>query len=104
MYALYVYTTILLILSLKVTPMSLLHSRVKHSITHISIIICSSYLIYINIKINMILYCMQNYYFGYELSFSKFDFNGLDLFIYVTGFTKTVPISTRNEIQFIADY
>ena len=22
----------------------------------------------------------------------------------VTGFTKTVPISTRNEIQFIADY
>ena len=24
--------------------------------------------------------------------------------IYVTGFTKTVLISTRNEIQFIADY
>ena len=24
--------------------------------------------------------------------------------LYVTGFTKTVPISTRNEIQFIADY
>ena len=23
---------------------------------------------------------------------------------YVTGFTKTVPISTRNEVQFIADY
>ena len=23
---------------------------------------------------------------------------------YVTGFTKTVPIGTRNEIQFIADY
>ena len=24
--------------------------------------------------------------------------------IIVTGFTKTVPIGTRNEIQFIADY
>ena len=24
--------------------------------------------------------------------------------VYVTGFTKTVPIGTRNEIQFIADY
>ena len=24
--------------------------------------------------------------------------------IYVTGFTKTVPNNTRNEIQFIADY
>ena len=24
--------------------------------------------------------------------------------LYVTGFTKTIPISTRNEIQFIADY
>ena len=24
--------------------------------------------------------------------------------IFVTGFTKTVPIGTRNEIQFIADY
>ena len=24
--------------------------------------------------------------------------------LYVTGFTKTVPIGTRNEIQFIADY
>ena len=24
--------------------------------------------------------------------------------VYVTGFTKTVPISTRDEIQFIADY
>ena len=23
---------------------------------------------------------------------------------YVTGFTKTVPIGTRNELQFIADY
>ena len=26
------------------------------------------------------------------------------LHIYVTGFTKTVLIGTRNEIQFIADY
>ena len=26
------------------------------------------------------------------------------LTIYVTGFTKTVLIGTRNEIQFIADY
>ena len=25
-------------------------------------------------------------------------------YIYVTGFTKTVPIGTRNEIQFIGDY
>ena len=24
--------------------------------------------------------------------------------IFVTGFTKTIPICTRNEIQFIADY
>ena len=24
--------------------------------------------------------------------------------LFVNGFTKTVPISTRNEIQFIADY
>ena len=24
--------------------------------------------------------------------------------LFVTGFTKTVPISTRNEIQFVADY
>ena len=24
--------------------------------------------------------------------------------LYVTGFTKTIPIGTRNEIQFIADY
>ena len=24
--------------------------------------------------------------------------------LYVTGFTKTVPIGSRNEIQFIADY
>ena len=26
------------------------------------------------------------------------------IWLYVTGFTKTVPIGTRNEIQFIADY
>ena len=26
------------------------------------------------------------------------------IYICVTGFTKTVPIGTRNEIQFIADY
>ena len=31
-----------LILSLKVTPEGLLHSRVKHSITHIWVVICSS--------------------------------------------------------------
>ena len=31
-----------LILLLKVTPESLLHSRVKHSITHIPVVICSS--------------------------------------------------------------
>ena len=24
--------------------------------------------------------------------------------LFVTGFTKTIPIGTRNEIQFIADY
>ena len=24
--------------------------------------------------------------------------------LHVTGFTKTIPIGTRNEIQFIADY
>ena len=28
----------------------------------------------------------------------------IDNSLYVTGFTKTIPISTRNEIQFIADY
>ena len=30
--------------------------------------------------------------------------NDIIALIYVTGFTKTVPIGTRNEIQFIADY
>ena len=30
------------IVSLEVTPENLLHSRVKHSITHISVVICSS--------------------------------------------------------------
>ena len=47
--------------------------------------------------------------------FSNNRFVQVDLSIYentikerdfanVTGFTKTVPIGTRNEIQFIADY
>ena len=26
---------------------------------------------------------MQNFYFGYELCWVLFDFNGLDLFIYI---------------------
>ena len=30
--------------------------------------------------------------------------DSLNTYVYVTGFTKTVPIGTRNEIQFIVDY
>ena len=39
-------------------------------------------------------------------SLAKFTIQILTLShnIYVTGFTKTVLIGTRNEIQFIADY
>ena len=38
------------------------------------------------------------------VNFSLRKFLNCGKWSYVTGFTKTVPISTRNEIQFIADY
>ena len=37
--------------------------------------------------------------------YHKYKWNLLYIhYIYVTGFMKTIPIGTRNEIQFIADY
>ena len=54
-----------LVLSLKVTPEGTLHSRIKHSITHISIVISLLHFkedCYFNVK-----YDFTKYYFGYEL-------------------------------------
>ena len=54
---------------------------------------------------------MSSLYYKYEVLFlkscAKFDMMNKDIdtnSIYVTGFTKTIPIGTRNEIQFVADY
>ena len=73
-----------LILSLKVTPESLLHSRIKHSISPISIIIYHQNLredCYINVKYDSTFLCKTIILgLGY-VEFSRFGFNGLDLFI-----------------------
>ena len=96
-----------LILSLKVTPENLLHSRVKHSITNIPVNICST-----NFKDDCY-YCWIRFYIFEKLlfwlwvilTFSKFDFNGLDLFIlwyiYVPKSYQIQVIHTYNSYCFI---
>ena len=67
---------------LKFTPDCTLHSKVKDSITHISIVIFSSNFredCYINVKCcSTILYKAIIFVMSYA-EFSNFDFNGLDL-------------------------
>ena len=60
--------------------------------------------VYIVCRIFMILISISSYLLGWHAIVYMNIMKTLHSCIYVTGFTKTVPIGTRNEVHFIAYY
>ena len=78
-----------------------------HATQHIMLYIRTLFMCYSPVSHEIsrvtLLACACKYQVEIGLYHTNASFFASQIYVYVTGFTKTVPNGTRNEIQFIAD-